>query len=198
MSTNQSSSEGRLGREPAPFDLDRLRLRQDFDAMAGVRREIVTVPVRRPHRQVWMQVHPDEQRRFPVALLELSETRETYLVHPDLAASLAGEWTPKQLFSCVTLRGDFFFWPIKLADENGRLDPWNESALRIATGFPGEWIRVLSNQHLGSYEVRRKDLPDEPQWPDRSFEELLRIAFPPSRVIDNLNHPVVAQLGGGA
>ena len=32
-----------------PFDLDALRVSQDFAAMAGVKKQLITVPVRKPN-----------------------------------------------------------------------------------------------------------------------------------------------------
>ncbi len=85
ISTDQNLSNLR-NREP---DLEQFRLSQDFEAMIVVRREIVTVPVRKPDRQSFIQIHPDEDWRMPAALLELKEDRDNYVVHPNLNVSAA-------------------------------------------------------------------------------------------------------------
>jgi hypothetical protein len=41
------------------FDLDSLRLPQDFSASTGVKKILTTVPIRRPDRQEFIRVHPD-------------------------------------------------------------------------------------------------------------------------------------------
>ena len=60
----------------------------------------------------------------------------------------------------------------------------------------GKWIRVTANMSLGAYDVFETtgNLP-EPQWPEQSFQELLRIAFK-DHYIDEMNHPVLKRLRG--
>ena len=43
--------------------------------------------------------------------------------------------------------------------------------------------------------VRAQGNLDEPKWPDKSFGELLRIAFE-NRIIDRADHPVIRELNG--
>jgi hypothetical protein len=49
---------------------------------------------------------------------------------------------------------------------------------------------------LGAYEISEAvgDLPD-PEWPDLSLQELLKIAFKDA-YIDRIDHPVVQRLRG--
>ena len=59
-----------------------------------------------------------------------------------------------------------------------------------------QWIRLAANRTLGAYEtyVATGDLP-EPEWPEKSFQDLLRVAFR-DRYVDTLDHPVVKRLRG--
>lgn len=41
------------------FDLTRLRLSQDFGASVGVKKALLTIPVRKPDRQWFIRVNPD-------------------------------------------------------------------------------------------------------------------------------------------
>jgi hypothetical protein len=77
------------------FDLDSLRLSQNFGSIIGVQKLLTTVPVRRPHRQEFIRVHPDELWRVQTAVLEVKEDRETYLVDRSLWSELTGEIVPK-------------------------------------------------------------------------------------------------------
>ena len=43
---------------PDPFDAKALRLPPAFEHNAGVRKVISTIPVRKPHSQEWIRVHP--------------------------------------------------------------------------------------------------------------------------------------------
>ena len=183
---------------PDPFDLESLRLGQDFAASVGVRKALTTVPVRRPDRQWVVRVNPDPAFRLETAVLELKEDGETYLVAPALRIELPGEITPKVLHTAVTRQGTVFLWPIRMPDEMGKLDEWSRSALEGSKLAQRQWIRIAANRTLGAYEtyVATGDLP-EPEWPDKSLQELVRIAFR-DKFIDSLDHPVVQRLRGTA
>ena len=80
-----------------PLDLDRLRLSQDFADKVGVKKAIITVPVRKPERQWFVRVHPDQAWRLKTLVLELKDDRETYLVDPDLWSELTQIGKPPPL-----------------------------------------------------------------------------------------------------
>ena len=189
-----------IGAEPAPdpFDPARLRLSQDFAAGLGVKKALLTVPVRKPSKEWWVQTHPDESYRIQTAVLELKEDREIYLADPTLWPELATESTfsPRALFTAMTRQGVVFLWPIRLPSPDGKIDEWSRSALEAATMAAGRWIRVAANMPLGAYEVSYSmaDLPN-PEWPDIPFGQLLRVAFK-DRYIETLDHPVLKRLRG--
>ncbi len=179
-----------------PFDLSRLRLSQDFAGKVGVKKAIITVPVRKPHRQWFVRVHPDESWRLETAVLELSDERETYLVDPALWPELPGEVIPKVLFTAINRQGVVFLWPVRLPGADGRHDEWNRSAIEAAQIAMNSWIRVSSNMSLGAYEVftATADLP-EPEFPEIGFKPLLETAFK-ERFIQSPDHPVIRKLRG--
>src|SRR5690349_3014656 len=77
-----------------PFDLASLRLSQDFASAVGVKRLIMTIPVKKPSKEWFVRTHPDPSHRLQTAVLELKDgDRETYLVSPDLWPELASEPT---------------------------------------------------------------------------------------------------------
>ncbi len=179
-----------------PFDLDKLRLSQDFAATLGVKKALLTVPVRRPNRQEFFRVHPGEDWRLETVILELKEERETYLVDKPLWGHLPGELIPKVLYTVINRQGVLSLWPIRLPGEDGRHDEWNRSALDAAEMAQKGWIRVVANMSLAAYEVyeARATIP-EPEWPDTTFQEILKLAFK-DRFIRSLDHPVVRRLRG--
>jgi hypothetical protein len=179
-----------------PFDPARLRLSQDFENKIGVKKAVITVPVRKPDRQWFVRVHPSESWRLDTAVLELKEDRETYLVEPSLWPELPGEVVPKVLFTAMNRQGVVFLWPVRLQGLDGKLDEWNRSAMQAAQLAMRGWVRVAANMSLGAYEVfeATADMP-KPEWPDISFEQLLRVAFK-DRFIRELDHPVVRRLRG--
>lgn len=177
-----------------PFDLSGLRLTQDFIATAGVKKLVATIPVRRPDRQSFIRVHPEH--RIETNVIEVKEDNETYLVERNLWPALSVELTPKLIVAAINRQDVAFLWPIRLPGPDGRLDPWNTSALTAAERAMREWVRVTANRSLGAYDIFTADatLPD-PVWPDISFEDLLKIAFR-DRFIRDLDHPVIRKLQG--
>lgn len=194
---NEESGGGKAESPPvSPFDPERLRLSQDFAANVGVRKALLTVPVCKPNRQSFVRVHPDEDWRIATAILELKEEREVYLVDPSLWDELPGEIVPMELFTAITRQRVVFLWPVRLPAEDGRRHEWHRSAAEAAEMAMRKWIKVQANMNLGAYEVYEAtgNLP-EPEWPEKTFEELLQIAFR-DRFINNLDHVVLKRLRG--
>ena len=182
---------------PDPFDLNNLRLDSNFAATAGVKKLLRTVPVRKPNKQEFVRVHPDPAFREQFAMIELKEDRESYLIAgPGLAAELATEATNITLFTAVNRQGVVFLWPVRLPSADGKEMVWHSSAREAAAEAVTTWTRVTANMALGAYEVAiAETITTEPQWPDSSFQDLLRIAFK-GRLITDLSHPVVKRLRG--
>jgi hypothetical protein len=179
-----------------PLDLANLRLNQDFIETAGVKKLITTVPVRKPNKQDFIRVHPSEEYRSALALIELKEDREIYVVPPHIAQELPGEYFSAVLYAAINRQKAVFLWPVRLPGEDGRGNIWHQSAQEAAEHAMKRWVRVTANMSLGAYEILEASatIPD-PEWPDISFGELIRIAFK-GRVIDSLDHPVVKRLRG--
>src|SRR5262245_64840721 len=94
---------------PDPFDLTSLRLDQTYSDGLAVKKLITMIRVGKPQKQHFIRVHPDPAYRIsPVALLELRDERENYLVTPTLAAELLGEFRSNVLFTAITRAGTLF------------------------------------------------------------------------------------------
>lgn len=178
------------------FNLDNLRLSQNFAESVGVTKALVTVPVRKPMRQEFIRVRPGDDWSLPTAILELKEDRISYLVDPSLWTELPGEVIPKILFTTINRQGVLTLWPVRLPSPDGRQDHWSRSALEAAEMAKTKWLRLAANMSLGAYElfVASSDIP-EPVWPDVSFKEILKIAFR-DQYIRDIEHPVVQRLKG--
>ena len=164
--------------------------------MVGVKKALITVPVRKPNRQDFVRVYAGEEWRLQTAVIELKEERETYLVDRSLWSEFPGEIVPKILFVTINRQGVVFLWPVRLPGEDGRIDEWNRSALEAAHMAEKGWVRVAANSSLGAYEVyEAAGHIQEPEWPEVRFEELLRIAFK-DRFIRDPDHPVLRRLRG--
>jgi hypothetical protein len=188
VETNQS---------PNPFDPTALRLDQSFADTVGVKKVLTTVPVRKPNRQDFVRVHPDPKYRLtPAAIIEVKEDREVYLLTPDMAQALPGEFATVTLFTTITRQGTLHLWPVKLPTPEGRQNEWHRSAAEGAERAMKKWVRATASMSLGAYEIFEAsgDLPD-PVWPDFSFQEILKIAFR-DRIVDRADHPLVQRLRG--
>jgi hypothetical protein len=171
-------------------------LSQDFASAIGVKKVLTTVPCRKPNRHEYVRVRPGEDWRLETGIFEDKINRENYLVEPSLWADLLGELHPVCLFCAVTRQGSVFFWPVKLPGADGRSNSWNESALSAATLAESKWVKVSANMAAGMYDVfEAKGELAEPEWPDLSFQELLRLAFK-SRYIETVDHPTLKALRG--
>ena len=179
-----------------PFDLSNMRLTQDFTSTIGVKKRITTIPVRKPARQEFVRVHPDLAYRVDTGVVELKAENETYVVALDLWPEVSSELILKRLLLTMTRQGVLILWPIRLPGPDGRIDPWNQSAMVAADRASQCWVKVVSDRHLGAYELFEApaDLP-EPEWPDITPQEVVDIAFR-GRQIDDINHPVLKQLRG--
>jgi hypothetical protein len=173
-------------------------LSQDFTADLGVKKALITVPVRKPDKAWFFRVHPGEDYRLQTYVIELKEERETYLVARPLWPELASEATfaPRVIYTAINRQGVVFLYPIRLPGPDGKLDDWSRSALEAAQRAQTNWVRVAANLSLGAYDLfeATADLP-EPQWPEQSFQELLKVGFK-DRLIDSLEHSVIRKLRG--
>lgn len=177
-------------------DITSLRLSQDFALTGGVKKALLTVPVRKPNRQEWVRVHPSQDMHFPAAVITRKDENETYIVEAGLRDELEGEWAPMMLYPAINRQGVVFLWPVRLPGEDGRLDPWNQSATEAVSLAMTGWVRVASNRSLGAYEVFQPTSTfPEPIWPEKTIDELVTIAFR-NRVIDSADHPILRLLRG--
>jgi hypothetical protein len=184
--------------ERVKSNLESLRLSQDYASSLNVKKTVLTIPVKKPHRQTFVQVHPDESHRMLTYILELKGDgeNESYLVDRPLWDHLAGEIVPKYLFTAITRQGNVFLWPVRMPGNDGRQDAWSRSALEAAHAAMNGWIRVSSNRDIGSYEIFQPngELP-QPEWPDMTFSQILDIAFK-DRLIEKMDHPIIKRLQG--
>lgn len=197
QSTSRSVAKEDESSEGAdPFDLTKLRLEQSFTEAVGVKKLLTSVPVRKPNKQDFVRVHAGENYRIDAALIEFREDRETYLVAPYIARELSGEYFLATVYTAINRQGVPFLWPVRLPTADGRINDWHHSAREGAALAMRRWIRVMSNMSLGAYDLYEAEatIPD-PEWPDLSFQELLRIAFK-DRLVDRLDHAVIKRLRG--
>jgi len=196
MSDTIDPSEKDGSKPTNPFDPKRLRISGAHSEGPTVRKIVASVQVRKPNRQEYFRVHPDPEMRIDTLLFELRDDRQTYLISPDIAPAIPGEAVPKTLYTVVTRQGGVLLWPVRLQDEQGRLDEWNVTAHEAAFRAETNWIRLAANMGAGTYDVYEAiDQIAEPEWPELPFERLLEMAFK-DRFVDTLDHRVVRRILG--
>ena len=179
-------------------DLEAIRLAPEDAGDIGTSEVLVRVPVRRPRRDEFIRCHPDPAMSLAVTIyVDRDEQDEAYFVAPAMRGLLAEDLKAVLLQLTVNRKGVVFIWPLTLpSDDNSLGRSWHESARKAAEIAKADWIRISSDKGLGGYRVRKAEghLSD-PQWPDKSFGELLTIAFA-DRIIMSEDHPVVRRLRG--
>jgi hypothetical protein len=181
-----------------PFDPAALRLGQDFATATGVRKVLLSMPVRKPDKSWFFRAHPAEAYRLQTAVIELKEDRETYLVARSLWGELSTEVTfkPKLLVTSINRQGNLFLWELGLPRADGRKDDWTRTALEILDLATRRWVRMVANMGIGAYEcMEATAVIPQPEWPETSFADLLKLAFK-DRFISDTNHPVLRRLRG--
>src|SRR5215813_2020368 len=134
---------------PEPIDLERLRLPQNFQQFAGVRRVFETIPVRKPHPQEFVRVRPGNEWTYETLVLPLKTVSEMYLVAPDLWDTLHRELTQMHLVLAANAQDDVFVWPCRIPRGDGRLDTWAESRLIAVGKAERKFIRLIPNVQQG-------------------------------------------------
>ena len=180
-----------------PFaDLSKLRLSQAFTESVGTKKLLTTVPVRKPGNQEFVRVHPGSEYRGPFAVIELKEDREYYLLMPDIASAMPAEFRSMMLYATINRQHSVTLWPVRLPEHDGRTLEWYRSAHEAAERATRGWIRIRANMNLGAYDIFEATgkIP-EPEWPEHTFQDLLRIAFR-ERIINSFEHPVLKRLRG--
>jgi hypothetical protein len=180
-----------------PFDPVNLRLDQSFLNRGAAKKLLTTVPVKKPGKQDFVRVHPDEEYRLTVALIELREERETYIVMPGFAHELnEGDFFTATIYLAVNRQKVLFLWPVRLPSPDGRVSLWHVSTAEAAERAMTDWIRIAANMNLGAYEIfEAEGTYNDPEWPDMPMRELLRIGFK-HHVIEGPEHPVIKRLRG--
>jgi len=189
-------STAQSNRDVETENFSRFRLGQDYAADLALKKQQVDIPVRKPNNQTFFRVHSDEKMRFAAMVLFRKDDQDIYLVDRPLWPSLLRELVPMMLYLAITRDGVVFFLPIRMAEEDGRINSWHASAHAIVQQAMTSWVRLMSNRPVGAYEcvVAMGDY-GEPSWPESKLEDLLRLAFK-DRIIETPDHLVLRKLRG--
>ncbi len=173
-----------------------LRLPPNYGANLGVKKVLTKVPVGKPEKPQFFRTHIADDMTFAAMLLEQKESRERYLVRPDVAPGIAELVRPVQLFTAIDRQNNLFLIPVPLPAEDGTRNSWHESLAQAVEHAKLKWLRIAANMHTKAYDVYEAlGALEEPKWPEHNIETLLVVAFR-GKIIDSIDHPVVQSLLG--
>jgi hypothetical protein len=178
------------------LDLDSFRLPQDFTNLVGVKKVLLTVPLRKPHKHEFFRTHPTWE--FPATVLKTAGDKrdDLYVVASHLLPIVADDIVPMMFVATVTRQETFFLWPLRLPNADGRQDDWSRSALLAMAQAKTQWLRMVSKRALSAYEIYEPvGNFGEPVWPTLDWPAILQLAFR-DHVIEDADHPVLRQLRG--
>ena len=173
-----------------------LRLKANYGATLGVKKLLTLVTVGKPKKQIFFRTHSAAEMTFDAMLLEQKESRESYVVMPDVAQEVSELVRPVQLHAAIDRQNNVFLIPVPLPGEGGTRNPWHESLAQAVEHAKLKWIRITANMHAGGYDVYEAEaaLP-EPEWSADDIDKLVEVAFR-GKIITSLDHPVIQTLLG--
>lgn len=177
-------------------DLKSLRLPANYGATLGVKKLLTNVLVGKPKKPQFFRAHASDDMTFPAMILENKESRESYVVVPEVAQEVSELVRPVILHAAIDRQNNVSLIPVPLPGEDGTRNPWHESLAQAVEHAKLKWIRITANMHAGGYDVYEAEgeLP-EPEWPARDIEAMVQVAFR-GKIITSLGHPVVQSLLG--
>lgn len=147
-------------------------------------------------KQRFSRVHPSEEYKFPIYVVEDKESGEEYLATPEMAHHLGRMAQPKILRLAVDNAGTPKIIAQPIIDQSARTTLWTTTMLDAIERAETEWVRIESNMDSQQYFVivAANDL-GEPTWPNQSMDKLIEAVFL-GRVIAQEDHPLIQQLQG--
>jgi hypothetical protein len=183
---------------PNPFDLPGMALSQDYLKAGSVRKLPPPISIGKP-RDTYFRIHPEFRQTYGVIEVKAvgKVGTESYVVMPQMQASLEGEFKHKVLLVGMTRQGGLFVWPLSPQQEGERNNDWVRTAWEGVEQAVGEWVRLKSNMDLLFYEVSVAEADfGEPNWPDQTYSQILQRAFKTEGLIGSPDHPVAMRLRG--
>jgi hypothetical protein len=175
-----------------------MRLADTDPAAAGVEEVLFDIRFGTPPKDTFFRVNSDPDFTVKAGIVQLNGRDDKYFVVPDLWASLGAEKTFgfRQIFTCQTIQHETFLWGCRLPGADGKQPPWVTIPLEAAKAAQAKWVRIFWDDAQRKHRVLTAAASHaEPQWPDKSLGELLRLAFKDA-LIDSIDHSVLKKLRG--
>jgi len=159
-------------------------------------KDITNIPVKKPNGQQFFRIHP--KLEFTADCLKWKEENDRlYLIHPKMVQILQEQLLHINLHLGMYLTGrSLFFFPVQLQKGNEKWNSWHEAQAEAVDKAKTHWIRMEASREQGGYILyKAQGELEEPEWPNRTIEELLAIAFKSHTIVDE-DHVIVKQLRG--
>jgi hypothetical protein len=183
----------------AAFAIDQSHMEE----FASAEEKSLDVKFGKPPKGIFYTVRKEEttpwKDRAFYFLLEM-EGRDSYIVAPAVAKQKTDEDVirPVLIVRYITMAGEEGLWPLKLDQPDARSNRWNTSALRALEEAERGWIRLISAKTHYNYLPSKKTLEQmPPKFSDRSFQDLINIAFK-DRTVASLDHEIWEALDQGS
>jgi hypothetical protein len=157
---------------------------------------LVNVDVGMPPNNSYFRVHKTEELDNQSVLRDKT-TQTFYYVTP----AMRGHAKIIKRLRMVTLAlayvwpaNNVMVWPVpKLEGRDFKAWKSARAAYELARD---QWVSVTWDEANSDYAIETAEgIKHEPSWPDKTFTDLLKLAFD-GKVLDNENHPYVLQLRG--
>jgi len=161
-----------------------------------IQKEITNIPVKKPNGQQFFRIHPEME--FTAYCIKWKEENDRlYLLHPSMVPLLQEQAQQFILHLGLYLTSrTIFLFPVQLPDTDGKWNSWHESQAEAVDKAKKQWIRMEPSREQGGYILHKAQGElSNPDWPDKTMEEILTIAFK-SHIIADENHSIVKQLKG--
>ena len=162
-------------------------------------RVLTHVPVRKPGKAQFVRVNPDPDTVVRVGLLynKPEETAGEFLVMPVLWEQLGDYSRICDLRMATTVGGQLFLWPVPVPPVEAGAEHQAHVTHRAAAERATEvWLSIRYKGGIYMTTEATEEVPPDPDWGERTFDELLDVAFPEDNRIGDLNHFVARKLMG--
>lgn len=176
-----------------------------FNDLASLRREqkltvrrksvLVNVTVDKPPSDTYFRAHPDWA--LDDATVIKTDGGDFLFVLPAMRghAKLSPRLRRVTLAAIITWPADeMMIWPVPILGD--RDFPVWKSARRAYELSKEVWTQMVWADEKRDYTVETaEEINHDPKWPQKTFEELLKVGFD-GKIIDNEDHPYVRRLRG--
>ena len=157
---------------------------------------LVNVSVGKPINNVFFRAHPtwflDDS-----TIMKDPQSGAYYFVIPDIRNHPKLEPRLRRVTLAATAiwpADTVQIWPVPILSDRP-IKAWRSAraAYELARD---QWVQIVWNELAGDYVVETAEgINHEPNWPDTTFEELLKLGFD-GKIIDSEDHSYVRQLRG--